>query len=65
MAVKVNEQKCKGCQYCIMFCPRKAIALSGSMNNQGVEYVQVDSEKCIECGICYTVCPDIVFEISE
>ena len=61
----VNAELCKGCGYCVMSCPKKALSLSGEMNKAGYDHVQCDHTKCICCGICYTVCPDMVFEITE
>lgn len=64
MAIKVEKERCKGCQYCIKACPKGAVSLSGERNGQGVEFVKVDPDQCVECGTCYTVCPDLVFTIS-
>lgn len=63
--LSINIEKCKSCGYCVISCPKKALKLSGCLNNEGYDYVKVDDDKCIKCGICYTVCPDNVFEISE
>ncbi|MSA03515.1 4Fe-4S dicluster domain-containing protein [Lactonifactor sp. BIOML-A3] len=64
LAVKVEKERCKGCQYCIKACPKDAVSLSGERNSQGIEYISVDLDKCVGCGTCYTVCPDLVFTIS-
>lgn len=64
MAIKIYEERCKGCGYCIEACNRGALSVSDKMNQQGILYVQADEEKCVGCGLCFTVCPDLVFEIS-
>lgn len=63
--VKLSLEKCKACYYCIQFCPKDAISISGERNEKGYQTVKVDQNKCIQCGICYMVCPDYVFEILE
>jgi 2-oxoglutarate ferredoxin oxidoreductase subunit delta len=65
---KIDADKCKGCEYCIYFCPRKAIRKSGTSNTKGYDYVIIDNEKCIGCSICYSVCPDccvVIYEIEK
>ncbi|MDD5823174.1 MAG: 4Fe-4S binding protein [Firmicutes bacterium] len=61
----INEERCKGCGFCVLSCPKQALSLSKNPNTAGYYYAVSDDEKCIKCGICYTVCPDIVFTITE
>ena len=61
----VHEQRCKGCGFCIITCPKKAISLSEDFNESSYQYAVVDRALCVKCGSCYTVCPDGVFEILE
>jgi len=64
--IKINKHKCKGCEYCIMYCPKKCIELSHEINNRGVQYaVFVDPVECIGCGICARVCPDVCIEVDQ
>jgi 2-oxoglutarate ferredoxin oxidoreductase subunit delta len=63
--LRLSIERCKSCGYCILFCPKEALKLSGNLNKEGYDYVAVNDDKCIQCGICYTVCPDNVFEINE
>ena len=61
----VIQERCKGCGYCIHFCPKQALSVSNEINEKGYNPVQVDEAACIGCGICYTVCPDYVFELRK
>lgn len=61
----LHVESCKGCRYCINFCPKEAISISSYINKKGYQVVDVDESKCVKCGICHTVCPDYVFEIVE
>lgn len=61
--VILHIESCKGCGYCEAACPRKAIILSGPLNQKGYPTPVLDEEKCTACGVCYIVCPDYVYEI--
>lgn len=63
MELRLYEERCKGCGYCVETCRQNALSFSDKMNAQGIRYVEVDRERCVACGLCYTVCPDLVFEI--
>jgi 2-oxoglutarate ferredoxin oxidoreductase subunit delta len=64
--VKIKEEKCKGCQLCINFCPRGALRISKKMNKKGFHPAEVvHEEKCTGCGICFLVCPDVAIEIRD
>lgn len=61
--VLYDQSRCKGCHYCLNFCPQKAISKSGHTNENGYETIVIDNEKCIACGICYTMCPDYALTV--
>lgn len=63
--IVINTALCKGCQYCVDACPKKALSLSSEFNPAGYNYAVVDEAKCIACGTCYIVCPDYVYTIVE
>lgn len=56
---------CKGCGYCVKWCPKEALSIGKDLNHSGYRYVLLDEEKCVACGICRTVCPDCVFRFTE
>lgn len=59
--IVTDEEKCKECGYCILFCPQKIIEIGKHLNSHGYHpAVLIDLQgKCTGCGICYTVCPDV------
>ena len=63
--LKIHEDRCKGCGYCVASCPRKALFTADGINAKGYAYARVDRKKCVRCGVCYNVCPDYVFEIVK
>jgi 2-oxoglutarate ferredoxin oxidoreductase subunit delta len=64
--ITIDTKRCKGCEYCIIYCPKKCISLSEEINMRGVRYaVFTKPEACIACNICATVCPDVCIEVHE
>jgi len=66
MKLHIDKERCKSCEYCIYFCPKKVLQIDKKQFTQtGYNpVILVDEKKCSLCGICYTVCPDCVFEIK-
>ncbi len=60
-----HYERCKGCGFCVLECPKDALSFSQNVNKKGYTTVVLDIERCIACAICYTVCPDYVFEKKE
>jgi len=57
--VHIIEDRCKGCGYCIEFCPRNVLAFSERFNKKGYhppELVQPDG--CVNCHYCEIICPE-------
>ncbi|NQT48151.1 MAG: 4Fe-4S binding protein [Chloroflexi bacterium] len=65
--VVINRERCKGCEYCVEFCPTGALAMSDEMNVKGYLLPKVvDESKCLGCGLCEVICPDFgIFVISQ
>jgi NAD-dependent dihydropyrimidine dehydrogenase PreA subunit len=56
--VIIDEDECKGCQYCIAVCPRKVLILSKKFNRMGYHPSQYVGEGCTGCGLCFYACPE-------
>ena len=50
MAMKVDRDKCIGCESCTMVCPVGAISMVDGK-------AMIDPEQCISCGACVGECP--------
>ena len=59
-AVVVDENRCKGCNLCVVACPTHSLALAtGEVNHKGYAFCeQVDLDACTGCTSCAMVCPD-------
>ena len=68
MEITIIKEYCKGCGYCIEYCPKKVYGKSKIMNKKGYLVPEViDLENCSECGLCDMYCPEfaIILEKEE
>lgn len=56
--ITVREDRCKGCEFCVMFCPKHVLKM------EGVLPVVVDAAACTRCLICESVCPDFAIDVK-
>lgn len=64
--VHVIEDRCKGCGYCIEFCPRKILASSARFNRKGYHPPEVlQAEACVNCHYCEIICPEFAIYSVE
>jgi 2-oxoglutarate ferredoxin oxidoreductase subunit delta len=62
--IKIDRERCKGCELCVHFCPKACIAIDESYNSRGYRPGSfVRPEDCTGCAICARVCPDIAIEV--
>ena len=66
--VYVISQRCKGCRFCIEFCPELVLVESEAMNAKGYHYPVVAEGRelaCVNCGFCKLVCPEFAIYTEE
>ena len=57
--VTVIRERCKGCGYCVEFCPTGTLAMSPEFNVKGYHFpAQADGRDCTGCDLCGMFCPD-------
>ncbi|TPW16605.1 MAG: 2-oxoglutarate ferredoxin oxidoreductase, delta subunit [bacterium] len=57
--VEILVERCKGCAFCVEFCPSSALELSSGFNSKGYHPpVLVSEDFCNGCGLCGLYCPD-------
>ena len=57
--VFILKDRCKGCGFCIEYCPKDVLEVSEEFNAKGYHYPVVKQpELCINCGLCEMLCPD-------
>ncbi len=60
--------RCKGCKFCIEFCPEDVLEESADINPKGYHYpvvVQGKEESCVNCGFCRLVCPEFAIYTED
>ncbi|MCM1364913.1 MAG: 4Fe-4S binding protein [Faecalibacterium sp.] len=64
--ITLNPLYCKGCGYCIKFCPKHILEMGKERSVRGFFFpVVTDESACISCGICASMCPDAAIELPK
>lgn len=64
--VIVLEERCKGCEFCVEFCPRDVLELSTKFNAKGYHFPYAKApELCVNCQLCYYLCPEFAIFVVE
>jgi len=59
-------ERCKGCEYCVSFCPKNVLAMSPEYNSKGYHSPLVKSaEQCSGCNQCGLLCPDFAIYFKK
>ena len=62
--IAIDREICKGCNYCVMSCPKGVIVIDTDFNRNGYfPAVAAYMEKCTGCSLCAYMCPEICIEV--
>jgi len=60
----ILTERCKGCGFCVEFCPQQVLSVSKEVNTRGYYPVYLnDNDKCTKCNLCGLVCPDFAISV--
>ncbi len=66
--ITIDADRCKGCYFCVEYCPRKLITISKQHNKQGyfpAEFLLEKEDRCTGCSLCAIMCPDTAIEVYK
>lgn len=57
--VVIITDRCKGCGFCVEYCPRDVLMLSRAYNRKGYHPPTVQKPgECLNCNLCEMICPE-------
>ena len=64
--VLIDRERCKGCGFCVEFCPKEALKMSEELGPKGYTIAKVtDKSKCLGCGLCEIICPEFAIKMES
>ena len=64
--IHVIAERCKGCGFCVEYCPRGVLEMSEEFNPRGYHPPRVrDPDACVACGLCEMLCPEFAIYCEE
>jgi 2-oxoglutarate ferredoxin oxidoreductase subunit delta len=66
MRIRINKEFCKGCGFCVEFCPRNVYELSDELNSKGYQVpIVARPDDCSDCGLCELYCPEFAIVLES
>ena len=57
--VVIIADRCKGCEFCVEYCPKHVLRMSEGFNRKGYHPPEVVKQgECVSCNLCEMICPD-------
>ena len=57
--VHIVKDRCKGCGFCVEYCPKDVLVMSTDFNTKGYHIPHIENEgDCVNCGLCELLCPE-------
>jgi 2-oxoglutarate ferredoxin oxidoreductase subunit delta len=64
--VYILDDRCKGCGFCIEFCPKKILEFATRFNQKGYHPPHVKNpDDCVNCHYCEIICPEFAIYSVE
>jgi 2-oxoglutarate ferredoxin oxidoreductase subunit delta len=64
--VVIDKDRCKGCGYCVEFCPRGTLEMTEELNPKGYTLAAVaDESNCLGCSLCDILCPEFAIHLES
>jgi len=57
--VHILRERCKGCGFCVEYCPKDILELAPDFNSKGYHPpIVLDGNECVHCQLCEMLCPE-------
>lgn len=64
--VFIIEDRCKGCSFCVEYCPQGVLEMSKHFNKKGYHPPRVRKpEDCVNCSFCEAICPEFAMYVEK
>jgi 2-oxoglutarate ferredoxin oxidoreductase subunit delta len=64
--IVILNERCKGCNFCIEYCPHQVLTVSKKYNAKGYHFPEIQNiELCVNCGFCRMICPEFAIYTYE
>ena len=64
--VHIIADRCKGCGFCVEYCPKGVLELSEEFNAKGYHPPKVvKAGECVNCNLCEMICPEFAIFSSD
>jgi len=64
--VLIDKERCKGCSYCVEFCPKEVLKMSEQLGPKGYAFAEaVHESRCLGCGLCQIICPEFAVHFES
>ncbi|MFQ6091368.1 MAG: ferredoxin family protein [bacterium] len=62
----IIKDRCKGCAFCVEYCPKDVLEMSEEFNVKGYHPPAVVKETdCVNCRLCEMLCPEFAIFCTE
>lgn len=63
--IHILRERCKGCAFCVEYCPTSVLELSSEFNSKGYHPpAALDPQLCVHCRLCETICPEFAIFVT-
>lgn len=63
--IHIVRDRCKGCGFCVEYCPKDVLILSNEFNAKGYHPPDaINANACVHCQLCEMLCPEFAIFVT-